>query len=475
MRTFSKRKTLRGDIIQTEEKGTVITGGNEPDRENENTPHECKCNEGELTDSQLIEYLLSEIHVDGEGKMKGTIRPAPRHRTCDCGASFKLVNAKLGYICKKCRAMPRRFTIDLYFSGKRIYVYSDKQGQPLDTYARALKLHSHIQTQIEAHTFDPRDYIKSEIEQFFFSTRIREWFITKEAELKRGNLAPATLKTYRIYTENYLKPFFGDKDIRELRTYDIERFYHSLPPSRSPKYHKCVLDCLKVFLRAMMRLEYIQKLPVFPVIRIEEKLPAWTTREIQDKILALIPGVDRAFFIFLTRQGLRPGEARALKIKDVDFATNTIRVARTFSESVLIERTKTRKERIRLINPELLPLLAELCKNRFGEEHVFVNSRTGRHYADKTVNKIWNDACEKAEVQIDLYNGTRHSVASQAASAGAPLQAIKAVLGHTDIRTTLKYAHNDLSSQLIVFEKANGKVTSLIGVQPGCKASSEGN
>lgn len=60
--------------------------------------------------------------------------------------------------------------------------------------------------------------------------------------------------------------------------------------------------------------------------------------------------------------------------------------------------------------------------------------------------------------------GTRHSAASVAASAGAPIQAIQAVLDHTDIRTTMKYAMVELSSQAIVFESANKKILQLVKI-----------
>jgi len=56
-------------------------------------------------------------------------------------------------------------------------------------------------------------------------------------------------------------------------------------------------------------------------------------------------------------------------------------------------------------------------------------------------------------IKITLYEATRHSLTSIAASNSAPLlTAIKDVLSHTDIRTTLKYAHNDLDSQRVVFQ-----------------------
>lgn len=50
-----------------------------------------------------------------------------------------------------------------------------------------------------------------------------------------------------------------------------------------------------------------------------------------------------------------------------------------------------------------------------------------------------------------LYQATRHSVASMAASSGVSIAIIKEVLGHTDIRTTQKYSHVNVLSQSQVF------------------------
>jgi integrase len=120
-----------------------------------------------------------------------------------------------------------------------------------------------------------------------------------------------------------------------------------------------------------------------------------------------------------------------------------------------------------MINPELIPLLRQQCVGKLPEAFVFLNPRTGRAYTIKPVNNIWNQACKDAGIQIQLKNGTRHSVASQAATAGVPIQAIQGVLGHSDIRTTMEnYACTDLSAQMVVFEaigakKEEGKVVDL--------------
>jgi integrase len=146
--------------------------------------------------------------------------------------------------------------------------------------------------------------------------------------------------------------------------------------------------------------------PVFPKITVNEKIPKWTVREVQDRIISVIAELDKDIFHFLTRQGTRIAEARALKIKDFNFKEGILLVQRTFSAGVLIERTKTKKEKYRLINPELLPMLRGLCYNRFPDEFVFINPRTKRPYCDKTLNNIWNEACKVEGVGIELYHAT---------------------------------------------------------------------
>ncbi len=162
-------------------------------------------------------------------------------------------------------------------------------------------------------------------------------------------------------------------------------------------------------------------------------------------------------FIFLTRQGIRPSEARSLKINDLDLTEGIITVARTFSNNRLWETTKTKDETPRMIDPELLPMLREICRNRFAEEYVFINPRTKGYYTQKVFSQIWLEACKKAGIDVRLYNASRHSVASQAITSGAPVAAIQQVLNHTDIRTTMIYVAADISAQKVVFNALKAK------------------
>ena len=419
-----------------------------------------------LTEDSLeaIQHILGI--VNGGLEMAGSIRAKGRCPKCD--GLFMLIGRN-GYICPRHKTVPKHFYIDLTWKGERQRFFSDKDGQPLDTFQRAYNLLSSMEGKIENNTFDPTDYVKVELVKFYFSTRIKEWMEGKERE----NLAPSTLKVYRTYIGNYFKKYFGDKDIRNIRSYDIRQFYLSLDRALSPKYQKSIMDCLENFFNDMVEFEFIKPKPQgFPTISILKSPPKWTDRETQDKILSFIPGADRPIFTFLTRQGIRPGEARSLKVKDFDFERGIITVARTFSDRIIRECPKPRMVKPRMINPELIPMLRMLCADKLPEAYVFLNPRTGRPYTIKPVNNMWNEACKEAKVQIQLKNGTRHSVASQAATAGVPIQAIQGVLGHTDIRTTMEnYACTDLTAQMVVFAALGSKDTEAKVVDIACRKS----
>lgn len=107
-----------------------------------------------MTNNFDIDYLLSVLALlEDEEKMKGTIRV--REKCPTCKGPFEYVNKKLGYTCKSCKTIPTRFYIDIFYQGRRVRLFSDKSGQVLDSYARALGILSSINYEIKNHEFDP--------------------------------------------------------------------------------------------------------------------------------------------------------------------------------------------------------------------------------------------------------------------------------------------------------------------------------
>ncbi len=65
------------------------------------------------------------------------------------------------------------------------------------------------------------------------------------------------------------------------------------------------------------------------------------------------------------------------------------------------------------------------------------------------MRREWHDACERAGVpHVKLYEGARHSAATEWKRQGADDRTIQAILGHTDGRSVERYAR--MTNQAVV-------------------------
>jgi integrase len=90
--------------------------------------------------------------------------------------------------------------------------------------------------------------------------------------------------------------------------------------------------------------------------------------------------------------------------------------------------------------------------------------REGRVWSRSTVRKGWRRAVQRAALVDFHFHDLRHSFSSWWVMRGGSLQALKEVLGHTDLKMTLRYAHlapDHLRSEMAKTEKAQVFSTSV--------------
>ena len=135
----------------------------------------------------------------------------------------------------------------------------------------------------------------------------------------------------------------------------------------------------------------------------------------------------------------RRGELLSLLWKDVSLARREI--------TLRAENTKPGELRRLPISPRLAGVLDMLRLDPTGAPHsptahVFGN-RVGEPVKDP--KKAWGTCCRKAAI-VDLhFHDLRHEAASRLLEAGWPLQAVQAMLGHKDAKTTSIYVNTTLS------------------------------
>jgi integrase len=357
----------------------------------------------------------------------------PAGQCPSCRLHYK--RQKNNFVCPKCNGRPLQYRVSIFFKGDMIRRSTTFDGKPLRTPAEAYALKRQADNEIEGHRFDPDKWKSKTKLDFAFSRLIDAWYKDKVEEMAKGDLAPSYVPKLWTYIQRYYRPFFGDKDVREILS--LKAFQKQLPGTLSPKYRKNIADALIGFFRTLKEDRKIDEVPVSKPIEVPEHEPTVLSAETQQAILEQILPQHRPIFVFLFAQGVRPSEARALKWKDIEGDTVTIR--RTWSESVLRETTKTKRIRHNLLFDVTLKALPA---KRFPEDFVFLHGvEKRRPYSSDLLNKIFNAAVRELGLPtISLYEATKHSFGTQQVNDGVPLELLQKWFGHTKAEMTERYA-----------------------------------
>jgi integrase/recombinase XerD len=138
--------------------------------------------------------------------------------------------------------------------------------------------------------------------------------------------------------------------------------------------------------------------------------------------------------------GLRVSEIVALQISDVD--SKTMRV--------FISRAKGKKDRYVNLPITLLDQLRVYFTTYRPKVFLF-EGQYGGQYSIRSAQKVFEQALERAKINVDRgIHGLRHSYATHLLEQGTDIRYIQDLLGHNDIRTTLRYAQvTDIAIQNI--------------------------
>jgi len=161
------------------------------------------------------------------------------------------------------------------------------------------------------------------------------------------------------------------------------------------------------------------------VLSVEEEL-----RLIESSSAHLIPIIRTALLT-----GMRQGEILTLRWDDVNLDTDLI--------IIRAEVSKSKKSRKIPISNQFRKLLLEQKLKNSKTGHVFVTN-LGEPYSAKNhsaLKRTFSTARKKADIQDFVFHDLRHTAATRMAENGASIIAVKEILGHADIKTTMKYFH----------------------------------
>lgn len=208
------------------------------------------------------------------------------------------------------------------------------------------------------------------------------------------------------------------------------------------------LSSLKGFFKYLFNSNYITTNPTEKLssTKISRKLPVVLSFGEVEKILAapdtenLLGLRDKAILELLYSSGLRVSELINIKVNDLFFKDEVIRVTGKGSKQRIVP---VGTSAIDWNNKYLLKVRPVLEKKEKSQNIVFLNKR-GTKLSRMGLWKIVAKYTEQAGVEKDVHPHTfRHSFATHLLEGGADLRAVQEMLGHADISTTQIYTHID--------------------------------
>lgn len=276
---------------------------------------------------------------------------------------------------------------------------------------------------------------------------LKEYLTLQKVE---KNLSENTIESYRADLSKLLS-FFEDEKLQDLNeiTYNlISKFFEIQRTSgiNSTSVRRYA-SSIRGFFSFLAANEYIEKNPAEKLTstKIARKLPSVLSFEEIERILDIqkpekLVLRDKAILELLYSSGLRVSELLTLKVSDLFFDDEVIRVIGKGSKQRIVPIGSSAIEWLTEYLKKFRPLLQKRMRS---ENIVFLNSR-GSKLSRMAIWKIVKKYCEKANIEKDIHPHTfRHSFATHLLEGGADLRAVQEMLGHADISTTQIYTHID--------------------------------
>lgn len=262
------------------------------------------------------------------------------------------------------------------------------------------------------------------------SSKLREEF-TNHLILQR--YSPKTQQAYIDAVYGLARYHMKSPD--KLSNDEIQEYLMHLIEDKKLAWSSCnvVFSGLNCFFKNIVKWDETRFfIPRRPRIK---RIPMILSVEEVDRLLNALPNLKhKALLKTVYSAGLRVGEVVRLKPHHIESDPSRMMIR--------VEQGKGRKDRYTVLSRELLLTLREYWQKVKPKEWLFPGRNHSEPMPPETAQRIYHNAKRKAGIKKGRGIHTlRHCFASHLLWAGEDIYTIKKMLGHSSIKTTVRYLH----------------------------------
>ncbi|MBI3129508.1 MAG: site-specific integrase [Candidatus Tectomicrobia bacterium] len=283
-------------------------------------------------------------------------------------------------------------------------------------------------------------------------------FLTTYAE---ANNKPSEVAGKKTTLEKHLVPFFDQARLDGIGSRDVEAYKAlKLKEGLSPKTVNNHLAVLGRMLRIARRWELTERVPDIAPLKLPPQEFRFLDSEEADRLIEATDPDWKPMITLALRTGLRLGELRALKWEDVDLKGGRLMVRRAAWRNTIGTPKSGHAREVPLCDQAIATLRGH---RHLKGEFVFCAQDGEMRSIPSCKHPLWR-ARRRAGLPHLGWHTLRHSFASHLVMKGATLKAVQELLGHADIKMTMRYAHlsPDARREAVKLLDGNGTIAALL-------------
>lgn len=294
-----------------------------------------------------------------------------------------------------------------------------------------------------------------------FGEYATKWF----TNIKKPELSPSSLASYRSMLNKHVFPAFGTRNLRAIKAFDLQIWLNGFAGESKTTIALALTIIRNIFASATA--DRILSINPAAALKAPKAGKVETRRSLTDEeshkveqIIAQHPHGD--YMACLYYLGVRAGEARGLMWGDFDWQNNIVHIQRDidFKASAQAGELKTEAAYRDIPIPE--ELRAKLWPLRgHPNAYLFVGQQSGKPWSKATAERIWLDMMKSVDLVKDRDGQNwknpdircrltatitphylRHNYITKCWEAGIDPMITMRIVGHADYRTTANiYTH----------------------------------